>query len=242
MDYELILRAGDPRLYHVAVVLATLAGGWMIRRDSRSWACSPRQRVGVIAAVAIFGLIGCAIPAYVVGGPVEELAWTRWIAPKTILGGLLFGFVGAAVYKRLAKVSVETSDGFARGACLMMLIGRLGCIARHCCFGVRVSSGIGFDFGDGSPRVPVQAIEAVVVFGLFVVLHTLHRKNLLADRRLFVLFASYGCARFLLEFLREPVAGSWLGIGAYQWLALLLAGVGVHQIHARSRVPEVRLA
>jgi phosphatidylglycerol:prolipoprotein diacylglycerol transferase len=240
MAHELILRAGDPRLYHVAVFVAMLAGGWLVRRDSQSWQCSPAVRIRVIAAVAIAGLLGCGIPAYLVGGPVEELAWSRWIAPKTVLGGLLFGFVGAAIYKRAAGVTAETSDAFARGACLMMLIGRLGCIARHCCFGVR--SAIGFDFGDGHARVPVQAIEATVVLVLFFAIHTLQRKNLLENRRLFVLFTSYGLVRFFLEFLREPIAGSWLGIGAYQWLALLLASVGVYQIRARNRAPEVSLA
>ena len=150
------------------------------------------------------------------------------------MGGILGGFVGAAVFKKATRTAYDTSDAFARGTCLMMAVGRLGCIAQHCCFGIPCPPAIGLDLGDGVPRLPVQVIEAVLVFALFLVLDRLHRTGRARNRRLFLLFLGYGLLRFGLEFLRQQYAGTWLGLGFYQWLALALAGVGAWQIRKRS--------
>jgi len=232
---DAILRSGSRGLYSLAVAVSMVLGGMLIHRDSRTWELSRPERILVLAAVALGSLGGCALPAFFAGGWVEGLAWTEVVTPKTILGGLLFGFIAAALAKRIAGIPYDTSDAFARGGCLMMAVGRLGCIARHCCFGRPTEGILGVEIGDGVPRWPVQAIEAVLLFGLFAVLHVSHRQRLFEHRRLFVLFGAYGLLRFGLEFLREPVASSWMGIGFYQWLALALAGTGLFQIAVRTR-------
>jgi prolipoprotein diacylglyceryltransferase len=94
------------------------------------------------------------------------------------------------------------------------------------------------DFGDGVLRLPIQLVEATLLFVLLAGLHALHVAGKLPDRRLFVFFAAYGSLRFALEFWREPVASVSAGIGFYQWLALLLAGVGLWQIAKRTRLQE----
>ncbi len=156
------------------------------------------------------------------------------LSPKTILGGILCGFLAVAAWKKATGVAYDTSDAFARGGCLMMAIGRLGCIAQHCCFGRPTVAWLGYDFGDGTPRIPVQALEAILVFVLFVLLDFWHRQNVFPNRRLFILFAAYGLLRCGLEFLREPVAREWIGLGYYQWLALGLFAVGLYQIVMRT--------
>jgi phosphatidylglycerol---prolipoprotein diacylglyceryl transferase len=231
-----IVKAGHPLIYTAFVAAGALAGGRLIRRDSREWTLDPRRRVAVIATVFIGGLVGSALPAFVSGGVIQHQAELYLIGPKTILGGLLAGFLGVAILKKLAGITAETADAFARGTCLMMAIGRLGCYAAHCCVGVAWSGPGATDFGDGVPRLPIQLVEAAILFGLFGVLSVLHRRALLPDRRLFVFFALYGLTRFGLEFLREPVAAEAGGIGFYQWLALLLAAVGIGQVLKRTRV------
>ena len=235
-SYDAILRSGSRGLYSLAVLSATLLGAVLIQRDSRSWPLCRRDRILVLAGVSLGSLLGCAIPAFFAGGAIEALAWTEIVTPKTVLGGLLFGFLGAVVVKRTAGISYDTSDAFARGGCLLMAVGRLGCMAQHCCFGRATDSFLGWDFGDGTPRWPVQAIEAALLFGLFALMELLHRRRLLEHRRLFVLFAAYGLLRFGLEFLREPLASSWMGIGYYQGLALAVAATGLFQISLRTRI------
>jgi prolipoprotein diacylglyceryltransferase len=120
----------------------------------------------------------------------------------------------------------------------MMAVGRLGCYAAHCCVGVESSAAWARDFGDGVPRLPIQLVEAALLFVLLAGLQLLHAAGRLPDRRLFVFFAAYGSVRFALELWREPVATVSVGIGFYQWLALLLAGVGLWQIAKRTRLQE----
>jgi phosphatidylglycerol:prolipoprotein diacylglycerol transferase len=230
-----IIEAGQPLVYTGFVAAGALAGGTLIRRDSRGWALTPAQRVAVIACVFAGGLLGSALPAFMSGGLIQEQAERFVIGPKTILGGLLFGFFAVAVYKKTLGIRAETADAFARGTCLMMAIGRLGCFAAHCCVGVASSAMWARDFGDGVPRLPIQLVEAVLLFALLAALHVLHVADRLPDRRLFAFFAAYGSLRFALEFWREPVASVNAGIGFYQWLALLLATVGLWQVSKRTR-------
>jgi phosphatidylglycerol---prolipoprotein diacylglyceryl transferase len=231
-----VLRAGHPLVYTGFVALGALAGGALIRRESRLWALATRQRIAVIAVVFVGGMVGAALPAFVSGGLMQDHAERYLVGPKTILGGLLFGFVAVALYKKMLGITAETSDAFARGTCLMMAVGRLGCHFAHCCLGVASDARWAHDFGDGVPRLPVQLAEAAGLWLLLGLLQWLHVEGRLPDRRLFVFFAAYGSLRFVLEFWREPVADTAGGIGFYQWVALLLAFVGLWQVLKRTRV------
>jgi prolipoprotein diacylglyceryltransferase len=229
---DLILGAGRPWLYHACVAAAGLAGGLLLRRDSRAWPLNPREKALVIFCVLTGALAGSALPAFFAGDLVQWQAEHFWIGPKTIMGGLIFGFFSVALFKRRAGISFDTSDGFARGAALLMAVGRLGCVAGHCCFGRPAPWGV--DLGDGAPRFPVQALEAGLLFLLFGFLHDWHRRGAFRRRRLFLLFLIYGGMRFFLEFAREPIARDMAGLGYYQWVALLLAATGAFQIYKRS--------
>ncbi len=232
--YEQLLVSGSPRLYAAAVLIGAVCGYSLIAKDSRAWPIDLSTRRKLLGSVLLGGLIGCAVPAFLAGDFVEWLATHYPIGPKTVIGGLIGGYWGAALYKRFAGVAFDTSDAFARGNALMLAIGRLGCFAAHCCFGVATGPAWGIDAGDGVHRFPVQLLESALLFGLFFWINALHRKNNLEHRRLFVFFLAYGILRFFLEFLREPIAGSLWSLGFYQWLAILLAGIGAFEIRRRT--------
>ncbi len=234
-QYEAIIHSGSHIGYSAMVLLGLVLGGALIRSDSRVWAMSITQRYTILAVALIGSLIGCAIPAYFAGGVIAEITLISVITPKTILGGILLSFIFVAIYKKIFHISYDTSDAFARGGCLMMAIGRVGCILQHCCFGIEVPSGYGVDFGDGVPRVPTQVIEALCLFALFFYLNTLHKQNKYPHKRLFILFAGYGLIRFILEFLREQIADTYFGIGFYQYLAITVFAIGIFQIIKRNR-------
>jgi prolipoprotein diacylglyceryltransferase len=231
-----ILEAGHPLVYTGFVALAAVAGGALMRRDARRWRLGPFERKAVFVVVFLGGLIGAALPAFWSGGLIQLHAERYLIGPKTILGGLLCGFLAVALYKKTFRITAETSDAFARGACAMMAVGRIGCYFAHCCVGVASDAAWAQDFGDGVPRLPIQLVELGVLCALFGLVQFLHARALLPDRRLFVFFGAYGVARFVLEFWREPVADRIGGLGFYQWLALLVACVGLWQVAKRTRV------
>lgn len=237
MDINLIhhhevLSSGSRLAYQIFVILAMLIGGWLIREDSEKWSLTSSKRWSILGIAFLGALLGSAIPAFFSGGLVEDLAWSVPITPKTVMGGILASFIFVAIYKRITKTHFDTSDGFARGAIAMMAIGRIGCIFQHCCYGKE--SSLGLDFGDGLSRVPVQYLEAIGLFAIFYLIQHLHEKNLFAGRRLFIVFALYGVLRFGLEFGREQIADIYLGIGFYQWIALLILATGIWQVFYRS--------
>jgi|CXWL01.1.fsa_nt_gi phosphatidylglycerol:prolipoprotein diacylglycerol transferase len=233
-EYELLLASGSPRLYAAAVLLGAACGSFLIAKDSRVWPLDTATRRKLLGSVLVGGFIGCALPAYLAGNFVGWQSEHYFIGPKTVIGGLIGGYWAAALYKRFAGVIYDTSDAFARGSALTLAIGRLGCFAGHCCFGVAVAPAWGMDGGDGVHRFPVQLLESALLFGLFFWINALHRKNALEHRRLFAFFLGYGIQRFCLEFIREPIAGSLWGLGFYQWLALFLAGIGAFEIRRRT--------
>lgn len=256
-DLAAILHAGDPLLHRVAVVTAAIVGGMVIAYDSRSWPLKSAQRIRILLAVSLGSMLGSALPGFMAGGLVGEqvarlaglqaglqaelqadagiaIGGLFLLGPKTLIGGLLGGFAGASLYKRLARIAYDTSDAFARGSCCLMVIGRLGCIAQHCCFGAECPNGWGIEQGDGIPRWPVQIIEAFLQAVILLVIMIAHHRGWWPGRRLFVVFLSYGLVRFGLEFLREPFGAVYLGLGFYQWLALALAVTGMAQIFKRS--------
>jgi phosphatidylglycerol:prolipoprotein diacylglycerol transferase len=227
-----ILLAGSRVGYQTCVIVASLLGGVLIRKDSMQWSVSPWQRGWIMLAAFAGAMLGCAIPAYYAGGLVGNMAGSALPGPKTVLGGILGAFLFVSLFKRVTRNHADTSDAFARGAIAMMAVGRIGCILQHCCYGKPAVWGM--DFGDGVPRVPVQYMEALGLFAIFGLIWVLHLRNVWQGRRLFIIFTLYGALRFGLEFWREQVATVYGGIGFYQWLALVVMLVGMLQLTKRT--------
>lgn len=233
-EFDTVIAAGSPGARVALLMVAAVCGLAVMMHDARRWPLRASQRVGVFAAVFAGGFFGAYVPALFAGGLVGERVATGRGVPMSILGGLAFSFLAVAAYKKSLAVDWDTSDAFARGTCLMMAIGRLGCHASHCCLGVK-TSGFGMDFGDHATRVPIQLVEAGAMFVLFTVFCWLEAGDRLPHRRLFAFFATYGGLRFVLEFWREPMGAAYIGLGAYQWFALALVALGVYQVIKRTR-------
>jgi phosphatidylglycerol---prolipoprotein diacylglyceryl transferase len=146
---------------------------------------------------------------------------------KTLVGGLIGGYIGAEVTKKALKFSRSTGDLFAPGAALGIAIGRWGCFFNGCCYGKETALpwAVGFH---GRLRHPTQVYESLFCLGLFILLWRL-RTKLNREGDLFKMFLlAYVLWRFAIEFLRaDRVPGIW-GLSIAQLISaavfMVLAG------------------
>ena len=153
--------------------------------------------------------------------------WLRLATGKSILGGLLGGYAGVEMMKRLVGHERSTGDAFAVILPVGLLLGRIGCWLHGCCLGKPVADGFMLTLRDRAgvtrwPAVPVEMAFLVVMLALFLVCK---RHGKFRDRLFFIFLAAYGLFRFAHEWMRETP--KWFGlISGYQVIALAMAALG----------------
>jgi prolipoprotein diacylglyceryltransferase len=188
-----------------------------ILNDERRWS--------VIASAAVGGLIGSRLLGVFEQLPRPGFHWQQIFAltggGKTIVGGLLGGWLGVELMKYLASVRSRTGDLFAVPLCLGIAIGRIGCFLAGLSddtYGTPTSLPWGVNFGDGIPRHPTQLYELLFLTILGLILYRWntrpHREGIIF--RAFM--AAYLAWRFLIDFIKpQPLVH---GLNMIQWACL----------------------
>ncbi len=149
------------------------------------------------------------------------------IGGKTLVGGLIGGYAGTIIAKRILKFRRSTGDLFAPGLAIGIGIGRIGCLLNGCCYGLETKLPCGINAG-GVIRHPAQIYESIFCFLLFIYLWSL-RKKIKREGDLFKIFLlAYAFFRFWIEFLRADrvMAGPNLSIAQIiSALAFILVAV-----------------
>jgi phosphatidylglycerol:prolipoprotein diacylglycerol transferase len=140
-----------------------------------------------------------------------------WLGGKTIVGGLLGGWAGVEVAKKILGVAHSTGDLFVFPLIAGMCLGRVGCfltgLPDHT-YGNFTTLPWGVDFGDG-PRHPTQLYEIAFLLLLGIALMIRARRPF-PNGRLFRLFlGGYLIFRFAIEFIK-PRYQPYLGLSAIQ--------------------------
>lgn len=226
-----------PELHALFEALA-YAVGFALYRRTRNTAgdvISLQQRWSVIAAATLGALAGSRLLGLLEQAPRMRVAWSQILAPtggKTIVGGLLGGWLAVELTKKMQHIQTRTGDLFALPLCLGILIGRIGCLLAGLAddtYGTPANLPWAVDFGDGIPRHPTQAYEILFLAMLAVVLHVLSQPPHKTGAIFRVFLASYLGWRLLIDFIKpQPLVG---GMNFIQWscvagLAVLLA----HQV------------
>ena len=140
-----------------------------------------------------------------------------------LFGGLLVG------YKYLKNRKLDTYIPILIPLIpLFHCFGRIGCFLSGCCFGIQ--SNIGFTYhyapnpaANGVVRFPVQLIEAILNFFLFVLLTHIQKKGTLKNHILSLYLIIYAFIRFFLEFLRgDLIRGVYLGLSVSQYISIII--------------------
>ena len=146
--------------------------------------------------------------------------WQVLLYGKSIVGGIIGGFLGVIITKKLLKITGKRGNLFAPAIALGVAIGRIGCFLRGCCYGKATSMPWGVDFGDHILRHPTQIYESLFMFLLFCYLMWKRTKNPKPGQLFKILGISYFTFRFLIEFLRvEPIAV--LGMTWFQLISII---------------------
>lgn len=156
--------------------------------------------------------------------------WLRLATGKSVLGGLLGGYAGVELAKKLVGHKSSTGDGFALIVPFGLALGRVGCFFHGCCVGRSGYAGV---FATREGRWPAPMVEGVFQLTMLVLLFELRRRGLLRDRLIFLYFAFYGLFRFLHEYMRDT-PGMLLGISGYQIIALVLALIGAWKLWSQA--------
>jgi phosphatidylglycerol:prolipoprotein diacylglycerol transferase len=158
-----------------------------------------------------------------------------WLEGKTIVGGLLGGWLGVEIAKKKLGIAYATGDAYVFPLITGTIIGRIGCFMTGLedqTYGTATSLPWGVDFGDGIARHPTQLYEIAFMLALGVWLLVRMRRPY-PNGYLFRLFMfSYLLFRFAVEFIK-PRYDPWLGLSAIQ-IASLAGALYAGRIFLRS--------
>ena len=247
--------------YGVIFALGALAAWWwfVARANRLNLPQEPVFNLAFYTLVA--GLVGAKLTLiivdlpYYLANPAEILGTVR--SAGVLMGGLFAGAITFVVYARKHELPIgELADAIAAPVALAQGIGRLGCFAAGCCYGVASNSWCAIPFTSvaaheqtgvplGMPLLPVQLIEFAFDLVLALVLTLAWRRPLRpAGSALWLYFVLYGAGRATIEVWRgDSVRGVWFGgaVSTSQLFSVAAVAVGLFFL-IRDRVRPPRTA
>jgi phosphatidylglycerol---prolipoprotein diacylglyceryl transferase len=221
---------GSHPVWHPVFETLAYAAGYAVFRHLRSRQgdiVAEPQRWTVLAAAAVGALVGARLLGLAEQWPTVKEAWHQGrilallLAPggKTIVGGLLGGWLGVEFIKRLSGIHRRTGDLFALPLCVGIAIGRIGCLIAGLAddtYGKPTTLPWAVDLGDGIGRHPVQLYEILFLILLGFIITT--RANLPEGARFRIFLGGYLAWRVAIDFLKpQPLVG---GLNLIQWCSL----------------------
>jgi prolipoprotein diacylglyceryltransferase len=185
------------------------------------------RRWTVLAAAAVGALIGSRLLGIAEQWPTVMEAWRSGRAlallfspgGKTIVGGLLGGWLGVEAVKRLCGIQRRTGDLFALPLCVGIAIGRVGCLLAGLAddtYGKPSTLPWAVNLGDGVGRHPVQVYEILFLTLLGILVS--RTVKLPEGARFRIFLGSYLGWRVVIDFLKpQPLIG---GMNLIQWSCL----------------------
>ena len=212
----------DP-VYALIMSAAIVSGIVVARFTQVVLPISPRQKLAIGFGAFCGAMIGAKLPFVLSDWDGMLSGWAWFSNGKTILCGLVGGYFGVELAKRMAGVRVKTGDSFAVPVAAAVGVGRLGCFYAGCCYGTptSLSWGVMFPAVDSAPRHPTQLYEAAFHLTAAAVLFALQRHGLFRGQLIKLYILSYLVFRFFTEIIR-PEARLTGGLTGYQWVAIVM--------------------
>ena len=244
-----IIKIGDFFIptYGVLVTAGFLLGLWVAARLATRSGLNSDAVLNLGISCALAGILGAKLLmliadfSYYRQNPGEIFSLATLQAGGVFQGGLLLAVATAFFIVRRNKLpGLATADVLAPGVALGHAIGRLGCFAAGCCWGLECHLPWAVTFRNpvanqlfgtplNLPLHPTQLYEAAVEALIFVVLYRQFLRPHRAGTIIGLYLVLYSSARFLIEFVREhdqpnPIDGP---LSSAQWIALATLAAGV---------------
>ncbi len=227
-------------VHFLFMALALATGVLLARRAQGRLPLSGLERMAVLLGGLIGAMAGAKLPFLFLDW-AAFFSGAAWFADgKTILTGLVGGYLGVEVAKWSLDIRTSTGDSFLVPVATAIGIGRIGCFFGGCCYGLPTSLpwGVVFPSVDSLPRHPTQLYEAAFHFAAAGTGLLLERTEVLKGNRIRVYILVYALYRFFTEWLR-PEARLYFGLTGYQLASLLIAALMAWLWHRGNKAPAL---
>jgi phosphatidylglycerol---prolipoprotein diacylglyceryl transferase len=127
-------------------------------------------------------------------------------------GGLIGSLIFLFIYKKFANKNWKDFENIIPALLVGHGIGRLGCYAAGCCFGVHVH-GVG--------KLPIQLMEAL--FLLILGQYLYKRVKAKTGKVFYIYFTAYPIFRFINEFFRaDEIRGHYFSLSTSQIISMII--------------------
>ena len=246
--------------YGTLVAIGFLTALWITLRLARRAGLPSEPITNLAIYCALAGLIGAKL--FMILFDFNEY----WAHPGSIFtlstlqaagvyqGGLLLAVITAIVYMRRNRLpGLETCDVFSPGIAVGHAIGRIGCFAAGCCWGLECHLPWAVTFRNpeaarlvgvplGVPLHPTQLYESFAEALIFWFLYSRIHKPHATGEIIGLYLVLYSTVRFVVEFFRFHEQGLYFGLSLTQWISLVSLAAGIWILIARRHAPKLATA
>ena len=227
--------------YGVFVAMAFLSAMGLALREARKVGEDTEKVLDLCFYILVAAIVGSRILYVVIDwktfrkDPVEIIR--IWHGGLVFYGGFIAALLTALWYVRRAGLSLwRTADILAPSIAFGQFIGRIGCFAAGCCYGVSCNLPWAVTFTNpeslapkGIPLHPTQLYASFNSLLIFFVLMALGRFKRFEGQIFWAYVLLYGVSRSIIEFFRGDDRGMLVGnvISMSQLIGVTMAAIAI---------------
>jgi phosphatidylglycerol---prolipoprotein diacylglyceryl transferase len=171
--------------------------------------------------VAWAGLLGGLVGANLAQWIASLLTPSAYPMGKTVIGGIIGGYLAVFLYKKHIGLKRPLGDLFAFALCAGEAVGRFGCYFGGCCYG-KPFAGPWAIFQHDALRHPTQIYLSIAALITLCVLFWLEKKQKLPENAIFYIQGVFfGSFRLAIEFFRDGTTSLFLALNIAQWTSII---------------------